>query len=120
MYRAGVSSYIDKMDLSGMISYLDCWDAQTNHHAALYENNNEEQNDMTWNLNCDAAIQAYFDAKVPSEKIVMSITLFTGGLHGEWPLSFSRSFYKENALNEYLQLTSSQISNGIWVSYENL
>ena len=115
VYRGGAGEHINNMNLSAMIPYIDwinvltydfhgSWEAQTNHQAALYGNDKELQHDMIAKLNCDAVTQAYIDAGVPSDKIVIGIPLFGRGWQG----------IKNNTLNGYLQPTSSLIPNGTW------
>ena len=59
------------------------WESKTNHHAPLYSNDEETQNEHTSTRNCDAAIQAYLDGGVPASKLVMSLPLFGRGWQGE-------------------------------------
>jgi chitinase len=82
---------IADIDLPGMSTYFDwinvmiCdfhggWEAKTGHNAPLYKNNNETTSDIAPSFikskyNCDAAIQGYLAAGVPSHKILMEFTI---------------------------------------------
>ncbi len=86
------------MDLPGMAVYLDWinvmtydfrggWESTTGHNAPLYKNDEETANDtgpsfIKSKYNCDAAIQAYLTAGVPSKKILMGLALYGRGWQG--------------------------------------
>jgi len=86
------------MDLPGMLVYLDWfnvmtydfhggWETKTGHNAPLYKNDAETTSDIAPSFikskyNCDAAIQAYLAAGVPSNKILMGLPLYGRGWQG--------------------------------------
>jgi len=96
---AGTERIAD-MDLAGMATYLNWfnvmsydfhggWEAKTGHNAPLYKNNAETTSDVAPSFiksryNCDAAIQAYLAAGVPSEKILMGLGLYGRGWQGSF------------------------------------
>lgn len=50
------------------------WSTQSNHHAALYLNERDPTGDAS--LTVSGAVEAYLDAGVPAEKIVLGVGLF--------------------------------------------
>ncbi|CAF0868601.1 unnamed protein product [Rotaria sp. Silwood1] len=111
---------IGDMDLLGMLAYLDWfnvmtydfhggWETKTGHNAPLYKNNDETTSDVAPSYiksryNCDAAIQAYIRAGVPSTKILMGLPLYGRGWKG----------VTSTALNGFSQTASSQLPRGTW------
>jgi chitinase len=99
MDRTGAGTErIADMDLPGMTIYLDWfnvmtydfhggWESTTGHNAPLYKNDTETASDIAPSFikskyNCDAAIQAYLAAGVPSNKILMGLPLYGRGWKG--------------------------------------
>jgi chitinase len=99
MDRTGAGTErIADMDLPGMTIYLDWfnvmtydfhggWESTTGHNAPLYKNDTETASDIAPSFikskyNCDAAIQAYLAAGVPSNKILMGLPLYGRGWQG--------------------------------------
>ncbi|CAF1186430.1 unnamed protein product [Adineta ricciae] len=111
---------IANMDLPGMIPYLDWinvmtydfhggWEATTGHNAPLYKNDGEAVSDIAPSFikskyNCDAAIQAYLAAGVPSEKVLLGLPLYGRGWQGV--TNIDRDGFSQPA--------SSQLPTGTW------
>ncbi len=67
--------------------FIGGWEEKTGHNAPLYKNDAETASDIAPSFikskyNCDAAIQAYLAAGVPSNKILMGLALYGRGWQG--------------------------------------
>ncbi|CAF3533061.1 unnamed protein product [Rotaria sp. Silwood1] len=108
------------LDLPGMAAHVDWfnvmtydfhggWETKTGHNAPLYKNNDETTSDVAPSYiksksNCDAAVQAYISAGVPSTKILMGLPLYGRGWKG----------VTSTALNGFSQNASSELPLGTW------
>ena len=73
-----ITRYLDWLNLMAY-DFHGGWDEVTNFHAPLYASSTEPSPDY---LNVDAAVQAYLDAGVPSEKIVLGVPFYGRGWAG--------------------------------------
>ncbi|CAF2689286.1 unnamed protein product [Rotaria sp. Silwood2] len=111
---------IADMDLVGMATYLDWinvmtydyhggWETKTGHNAPLYKNDAETVDDISSvciksKLNIHASIQAYIDAGVSRNKLILGIPLYGRGWTG----------VTSTVQNGFSQSTSGQLPVGTW------